>query len=115
MQEEKNEALKTAYDYINKLILGIENVSNLIQVGKEVEGIKELIPVLDGIEYISKIIDLTKEVHVEEINLEELNNQLKEIIDAFENEDYVLLGDLLNYELIPTINNIQEKINNSIK
>ena len=114
MSSEKVDILRTADEYLGKLKKGIENVVDLIQEGNEIEGVKNIIPVFDGIEYISKVINLTKEVQKDEINLDDLNNQLKEIIEAFENEDYILIGDLLNYELLPVLEDIHTRIKESI-
>lgn len=110
MHNDKVLALRTADEYLYNLISGINDIVDLIQEGNEIEGIKKFIPALDGIDYISQIITLTEDIHEEKISLVDLNNQLKEIIDAFENEDYILLGDLLNYELIPVIKDIHNKI-----
>ncbi|EKQ51132.1 MULTISPECIES: hypothetical protein [unclassified Clostridium] len=114
MSKEKIEVLRTTDEYLDKLKKGIEDAVNLIQEGNEIEGIKNIIPVFEGIEYISQAINLTREVQEEEIELEDLNAQLREMIEAFENEDYILLGDLLNYELLPILEEIHEKIRISI-
>lgn len=114
MNTEKIETLKTVNEYLYNLEAGINDIVNQIQQGNEIEGIKNIIPVLDGIDYVCKAIILTKDIHKDEISLDDLNSQLKEIIEAFENEDYILLGDLLNYELLPIINEIHEKIKISI-
>ena len=114
MKNEKIETLRIADEYLDNLKIGITNVVNLIQEGNEIEGINNVVPVLEGIEYISKVITLTKDVQKDIIELDDLNNQLNEMIEAFENEDYILLGDLLNYELLPVIEEIHEKIKMSI-
>lgn len=114
MSAEKIETLQTVNEYLYNLEAGINDIVNLIQQGNEMEGIKNIILILDGIDYVCKAIILTEDIHKEEISLEELNSQLEEIIEAFENEDYILLGDLLNYELLPIINEIHEKIKISI-
>ena len=78
------------------------------------EAINKVTLVIDGIDYISKVVVLTKDVQKDEISLDDLNEQLEAIIEAFENEDYILVGDLINYELLPIIENIQEEMKKSI-
>jgi len=114
MKSEKIEVLSTADQYLDNLILGIKEIVELFQSGKEMEAINKVTVVIDGIDYISKVVVLTKDVQKDEISLDDLNEQLQAIIEAFENEDYILIGDLFNYELLPIIENIQEEIKKSI-
>lgn len=114
MNNEKLEVLKTADGYLDSLVKGIEAVAELIQASNEFEAINKIPQVIDGIDYILKAVILTKDIHKEAIDLEGLNEQLGEIIEAFENEDYILIGDLFNYELLPIIQNVHEGIKKSL-
>ena len=114
MKNEKIETLRIADEYLDNLKIGITNIVNLIQEGNEIVGMKKIIPVFDGMGYISNAVTLTKDIQKEKIELEDLNNQLNEMIEAFENEDYILLGDLLNYELLPVIEEMKNKVSLSI-
>lgn len=114
MNNEKLEVLKTADSYLDNLIKGIEDISELIQAGKEFEAINKIPQIIDGIDYILKAIILTKDIHKESIDLGSLNEQLEQIIEAFENEDYILIGDLFNYELLPIMENIHEGIRKTL-
>ena len=114
MNKEKIEVLQTANDYMNNLKDGIVNLANMIQEGKEQEAITIIPQVVDGIEWIVQVITLTKEVQKNEIGVEALNDQLQEIIEALENEDYILVGDLFNYEILPILEDIHEGIKETI-
>lgn len=114
MNKEKIEVLETTCEYIDNLNKGIESIYELIQSGNEIEASKSMIPIFDGIEHITKIILLAKGIVKEEIDIEELNEQLRYIIEAFENEDYILIGDLFKYELLPIIDNIQKVFRDTI-
>ena len=114
MKKEKIEVLQTANDYMNNLKDGIVNLANMIQEGKEQEAITIIPQVVDGIEWIVQVITLTKEVQKNEIGVEALNDQLQEIIEALENEDYILVGDLFNYEILPILEDIHEGIKETI-
>lgn len=114
MNKEKIEVLQTANDYMNNLKDGIVNLANMIQEGKEQEAITIIPQVVDGIEWIVQVITLTKEVQKNEIGVEALNDQLQEIIEALENEDYILVGDLFNYEILPILEDIHEGIKETV-
>ena len=108
--EEQIEALKTANEYIDNLKNGIENLVNKINSGEESNGIA-LIPIIaDGLDWLINIIKLTSDVHNGAISMENSNEMLEQIIEALENEDYVLLGDLFNYEFLPILENVQVNI-----
>lgn len=115
MENLKMQTLRESREYLDRLILGIEEVSKVIQEGNEILGIKKIIPIFDGIEYISNAITLTKGIQKDKIELDDLNEQLNEILEAFENEDYILIGDLLSYELLPVMESIKEKVDLSIE
>ena len=131
MNKEKIEVLQTANDYMNNLENGIVNLANMIQEGKEQEAITIIPQVVDGIEWVIQVITLTKEVQKNEIGVEALNDQLQEIIEALENEDYILVAavefdqelmqptyrlidDLFNYEILPILEDIHEGIKETI-
>jgi len=114
MNNEKIEVLQTANDYMNNLKNGIVNLANMIQEGKEQEAINIIPQVVDGIQWIVQAIGLTKEVQKNEIAIAGLNEQLQEIIEALENEDYILVGDLFNYEILPILENIHEGIKETV-
>lgn len=108
--EDKLEVLRDAYNYIDNLKKGIEDLSERINKGNEEKGLT-LIPLIsDGLEWVTKVIELTKDVQKEEVSTGDLNEKLKEIIEAIDNEDYILVGDLFNYEIIPILDEIKGKI-----
>jgi len=44
--------------------------------------------------------------------LENINIIFKEMMEALQNQDYVLLGDLMEYEIVPFLNNLESAIYN---
>lgn len=108
--ENKSEVLSTAYNYIDNLKNGIEDLSNVINSGDEEKGIK-LIPLIsDGLDWLIKVINLTEDIHKGEVSIGELNEKLEETIEALDNEDYILVGDLFNYEMLPILDEIKNNI-----
>lgn len=112
MYTEKKEFLQTICEYIDKLIKGLLDVSQLIHEGSEMEASKNMINVFEGIDYIIKAVTLIDEMQEAKNHIEELNEQLSAIIEAFENEDYVLIGDLFEYELVPVVQNLKKEFEN---
>ena len=86
------------------------NLSNAINSGDEKKGV-ELIPLIsDGFDWLIEVINSTKDIHKGEVSIGELNEKLEEIIEALDNEDYILVGDLFNYEMAPILDEIKNKI-----
>ncbi|SDP56433.1 hypothetical protein [Clostridium gasigenes] len=107
MNKEEIEVFNTAKEYIERLIVGINETVEFIQSGNEKKGV-EMIPLIgEGIEYIINVIALLKIELKEEETIENLNTQLEEIIGGIENGDYVLIADIFKYEIIPIIEDIK--------
>ena len=85
------------------------NVSILLQTGKDREAMDT---VIDFVEFLKKfsrilgILDIKKTVPVENTAIQEFNAMLSELCSAIENSDSVLTGDLLEYEIVPVVENI---------
>ena len=65
--------------------------------------------------WIFKGLELTNDI----VNMESLNNNIIEhfsiIVESLENEDYILIADILNYEISPLLNDLINLIEESIK
>lgn len=107
--ENKLEVLKDAYNYIDNLNSGIEELGNSINSGNEEKGVKLIPLICDGIEWVIQVISLTKDMQKEKISIEDLNEKLEETIEALDNEDFILVGDLFSYEIAPILNEIKNK------
>lgn len=114
MNSEKIEVLNTANEYLDNLKKGVSDISELIQEGKEQEGINLIPQVADGLQWLIQAVNLTKDVHKKEINIKEIDEHLAEMVEALENEDYILVGDLFNYEILPILEKIHEGIKETV-
>ncbi|MEY7998805.1 hypothetical protein AB8U03_01110 [Clostridium sp. Mt-5] len=112
---EKNEALKTADEYMDNLKSGISSAVEKFQSGEENSALQIIPLVIDGLQWIVQVVTLTKDIQKGEIDLFEFNKKLNEVVEAIENEDYVLIGDLFEYEIIPSLENMHIIIKKSIK
>lgn len=108
--KEMKEVLLGIYNYLNKLENGIEDIIEKYQAGDEGQGNRMMIQVIDSMAWIIEGISSTREIQEEKIDVDKINEHLKEIITAFENRDYILLGDLLEYEINPIIDDWKNQI-----
>ena len=104
--DNREEILITAKNYMERLIHGINSLSERF-INGEKDVMKDLLDVVEGIQYISKVLIL---IEIKENIIESLNSYLNEIINAIENEDYMLIGDLMKYELIPVLLEVKSRI-----
>ena len=107
----KFDTLKGVSDYIVNLINGIEKAVKYCQAGEERKACDLILPISDGIQWINDALMVTKDMHKQDINLKDMNEKLSEIVVALENGDFILIGDLFQYELIPIFEDIQKNIN----
>ncbi|RXI47041.1 hypothetical protein DP130_10335 [Clostridium tetani] len=108
--EQKVEALETAKNYIDNLKEAIDSIFNYISEGKENNALDLIPDFAEGIEWLSQILVLTKEVHKKDLNIDGLNDILNEVVEAIENEDYILVGDLFKYEIYEILDQTQQNI-----
>ncbi|WP_434296949.1 hypothetical protein [Clostridium sporogenes] len=109
MNKEKLEVLNTAKDYMINLNSSIIKSAEYLQNGDYFNGTNLIIGITDGLEWIIQLITLRKDIYEEEIEVNNLIDNIKEVVDAFENEDYILIGDLLQYEISPIVAEYYDK------
>lgn len=105
------EALESLYDYSFRLIDGINVVVEDFRQQREDKGLKILPQIIEGLQWAIEVVFRTKYVFKEygiEIEEEEIKNLLNELLDAVENQDYVLISDLLEYEIIELLKKWQK-------
>ncbi len=107
-----NKNIENADAYLIRLIPGIEKSVELFRMGNEQEANKFFINIIDGVDWLSQVLDtiLTakaispdtvfdgKSIQDRQASLVDLTQQM---VDANKNQDWVLLADLLEYEILP--------------
>ncbi|WP_297517630.1 hypothetical protein [uncultured Clostridium sp.] len=111
---EKIEVLNTANEYLVNLKGGIENLVLLMNEEKEQQGCSIISEVAEGIGWILDVARLTSDIIGEAEGIDEMDNFLSEIVEALENEDYILVSDLFNYEVLPVLENLHEVIKTKV-
>lgn len=95
----KIEALQTADEYIERLQRGIEQVIEYYRDSKINEGSTLMIEIIDGLRWVVEVIELTQDIQVDKIDITDIKEVLKNIIDALDNQDNVFIADLFEYEV----------------
>jgi len=109
-REEMKEVIVGIYEYLGRLINGVNQIAESYQCGNEREANKMMVDIIDGIGVVIEGINATAEIQDEKIQIEDINEHFIGMVDAFENTDYVLLSDLLEYEIVPVFEDWREKI-----
>lgn len=104
---EVNDVLTTLNGYLSKLMPAIKDCASHYQSGQLSEGLNLLINIIEGLDWVIKIA--ATNIEMQENHMRETNLKLNEIVKALENEDYVLVGDLLEYEILPAMQEILDK------
>lgn len=128
--------INNAMEYLNKLIPGIEKASELFRTKSEEEANKYYLQCVEGLAWFREVIDNVKLTLKEELDKldfgsksieihdEKMLSLTKELADSQSKKDWVMLADLLEYELLPYLEEwksimplfvkaVQNKINSS--
>ena len=104
--------LANALDYLKKLIPGFEQAADLFRTGNEQEANKYYLQILDGIDWFSQVVSVimspdegeTKLPDTDDESLEvrqkKLTDLMSQMLEANQNQDWVLLADILEYEMV---------------
>ena len=101
-----------ADDYLIRLIPGIEKAVELFRTGNEQEANQFFINIIDGMDWFSQVLDMilaAKEISLDTViggkSIQDRQSSLvdftQQMVDANKNKDWVLLADLLEYEILP--------------
>ena len=109
--------LANAKEYLEKLIPGFQKAADLFRMGNEQEAHKFYLHILDGIDWFSQVVlNIVKSRgnQVEGKSLgdrqEKLTGLMAQMLEANQNQDWVLMADLLEYEMIPYYEDWQETL-----
>jgi hypothetical protein len=115
LQDLVSNNLTNAKQYLEKLISGFQKAADLFSMGNEQEANQYYLQILDGIDWFSQVIltivnaqvDIFKEQTLEE-RQKKLTDLMVQMLEANKNQDWVLMADLLEYEMIPFYKDWQE-------
>ena len=101
--------LSNALDYLEKLIPGFDQAADLFRTGNEQEANKYYIQILDGMDWFSEVVNVVMSSEGEgqepenslKLRQAKLTDLMSQMLEANKNQDWVLLADILEYEMIP--------------
>ena len=104
--------IENADAYLIRLIPGIEKAVELFRTGSEQEANQFFINIIDGMDWLSQALDViltAKEISPDTVidgkSIQDRRASLvdftKQMVGANKNKDWVLLADLLEYEILP--------------
>lgn len=111
--------LTTTAAALKDLIPGISDVSILLQTGKDKEAFNAVLAFIELSQTVVRVLSILKDVNNLDFssitsgdeNLDSFytgfNRVLKELAEAFDSSDTVLIGDLLEYEIVPKIDTLR--------
>jgi hypothetical protein len=100
----KRETLITALEYMDKMLYGIETIVEYFQSGREDKATTMMLDLIEGLDWLVKAIEGTKDLQGEHaIDISIINPIFSQLIEAYENLDYVFISDLLEYEVVPIV------------
>lgn len=106
---EADDLSKTLNDYLLKLIPAIKECAGYYQSGKLNEGSNLLLNMIEGLNWVVSVV---AKIGLQDHNIGEINLKLNEVVKAFENKDFILVGDLLEYEILPVMEALLNKPSN---
>lgn len=112
-----SQCIDDATQYLPILTDGLRNVSRLCQEGREGEGVNQFLEAIEGLEWLASLMQGISTFNIQRNGIKpsekpfdqltiEYNEKLIELLSAWENGDFVLISDLIEYELVPLLDEI---------
>lgn len=111
IREDQVEALHAVYDYNKKLSKALTEIVLELRGAKKEDTKEYLDYIMKGVNWVIQIVNGTLELineKEEKINKETVNDIILNINDAFKEENYIEIADVIESGIIPFIGNITE-------
>lgn len=110
--EKQYETMEMVKPYISKVVSGVKDAIKLFEEEKIKEAIEICSYIEEGAQWLSEVVKLTKDIQSEILDENELDSKIDELGEAYQNEDYILMNDLLQYEILPIVIKWDEVVRN---
>ncbi len=104
IRKQKLEALKTAAEYIEKLLPAMEEVISEIRGQMQEDTIDFLVQIIDGFNFMIETYNVTRDLVNDPeplINDDELERTVGNLSDGFSKKDYAAIADELSTDVVP--------------
>ncbi len=115
------ETMATAQEYLIRATPEIEKLCDEFYQGPTEESWGKFAQLLEGLEWLLQVVTAvdtytlaTENQHPYEQLNTEFQEKTKELQEAMKNTDYVLIGDLLRYELIPMFSSLSDALEQAL-
>jgi hypothetical protein len=99
----QRDSMQMAKEYIDKFLPGIDKATESFRLGNNDEGVEICSYVEEGLQWLIEIARLTKDVQSEEMDEALMEEKSDMLVEAYENEDFTLMGDILEFEIKPIL------------
>jgi len=103
LEIQKKEMRDSLQEYMNRFIPGMQKIVLWFQQGEEQKALEGMVDVVEGLAWICEAISLTQELYSTPINIEGINEFLIQLNDGLVESDSILMADILEYEIIPIV------------
>ena len=104
IREQQNEALRSAAEYLGKLIPAMETVVSEIRGEMQEDTVDFLLQIIDGLNFMIETYNVTRDVLNDPeplINDDQLEKAVGILSDGFSKKDYVAIADELSEDIVP--------------
>lgn len=116
-ENQVREIFATSEEYLPRLARGLAAIAELIQSGQEAAASGYFLQAVEGLRWLALALQNLNSLLPFQKNQKGLNEEIAKLgeilgalLNAWENSDYVLISDLLEYELAPFVQLIKEEI-----
>lgn len=111
LENQREEVFVSLQEYIVKYIDGLKEIIDWFHQGDEQKALEAMVDAVEGLKWISEALTLTKELHGISMEADKINPLLVDINTGLERSDTILIADILEYEIVPLINEWNDQIN----
>ena len=113
-QELLKETIASFLEYLPLLKEGFVSAKTKLTIGEYIS-LDDWLPLFDGLDWTSQLLQRLKElVDSEDLSITDLadgwQGQLEEMLSVWKNEDYILLADLIEYEILETLGELETNL-----
>lgn len=114
------EALENSKNQFAQILKDFESIADMFRVEDEKKANQSFAQTIENLQWYFKVIEDAIKLYGKDLSelsienktfskiIEELSNKLTEMIDVQKDQDWVLLADLIEYELIPQLKKIDQ-------
>lgn len=110
IKEQKMELKESLSEYLPNFINGTNQVVVMLQQGKSVVAYENIVTMIDGLEWILAAIPHLADFSDLNFDEDKVNQVLRELSEGLNHMDTVLISDLLEYELLPIVNELHQSL-----